>query len=438
MPTPHTITGTEIGLLSYLFEAVGDLLTEEQRQELSNQLTSLRPAGVAPGDLITADLFNGMLNNVNDLLARVAVLEGEGSEVRAPIIISLNKSVFTVGDEMRVTGRNLDPVKLTRIFVGSSGVPLDRLKTGSNDSLLIFDTPSDASLPDVGGMTILTVENSAGFASQQFELRPLVLNNLTANITPSFATEAPVTGTPATNDFTLTFNLTGRTSRDEQWIVEPVLDNPLNHPGWSVAMAPGNALITIPECLPPKPALSRTVTVNLTKGTIGPVGVSLLVRSQNFPAHQFPSTQTQISPTSPTPAARTDITLTGLTRVAAASGGFLASLDDGITIHNALSAQRQVDARIAIEDLRNLDGVYTISQANVPNTAAWTVSVNAPVTINASSTVHSAQVRLNIQYNRAGQPDFANDATVISVSVVGAGALPDRVIEIPLKAAVVL
>lgn len=287
MSTHQTITGAEIGLLSYLFEAVGDLLTPAQRQELTDQLTSLRPAGVAPGDLITAELFNAMLNNINDLLARVAVLEGVSAEIGAPVITSLNKSLFIVGEELRVTGSNLHPERLTRIFVGSSGVPLDRLKAGSNGNLLIFDVPSDSSLPDAGGTTILTVENPAGFASQQFELRPLVLNNLTANITPSFASEAAVAGTPATNDFIVTFSLNAQTSRSEQWIIEPILSNPQNHPGWTAAMAPADALITIPESqLTPH---IRTVAVNLTKGANGPVGISLRVRSQNFPAHQFPS-----------------------------------------------------------------------------------------------------------------------------------------------------
>ncbi len=49
MSTHQTITGAEIGLLSYLFEAVGDLLTPAQRQELTDQLTSLRPAGLRRG-----------------------------------------------------------------------------------------------------------------------------------------------------------------------------------------------------------------------------------------------------------------------------------------------------------------------------------------------------------------------------------------------------
>lgn len=433
MSTPQTITGAEIGLLSYLFEAVGELLTEEQRQELTDQLTSLRPAGVAPGDLITAELFNGVLNNINDLLARVEALEGEGAKVLAPIISSLNKNLFIVGEEMRVNGRNLHPDKLTRIFVGSSGVPLDRLKAGSNGNLLVFDVPSDSSLPDAGGTTILTVENAAGFASQQFELRPLVLNNLTANIVPSFASEVAVGGTPAPNDFILTFTLNAQTSRSEQWIVEPILNNPQNHAGWTATMAAGNALVDIPESQ--QTPHIRTFTVNLTKGATGPVGISLRVRSQNFPAHQFQSQVTQLSATVITPPPPTDITITGLTRVAPASGQFAASLAQGITINNALAASRQVDVRIAIEDLRNLDGVYTINNVTVANAAAWTVTANTPRTINASSTVHDTLVRLTILYNSSGPTTVEADVTTISIPVSGAGALPDRTIQIPLRAA---
>lgn len=427
------IKAGDMAMLAVLFEAVGDLLTDAQRAELTKQLTSLRPTGVAPGDLITAELFNAMSNNINDLLARVEALEGEGAEILAPVIISLNKNLFTVGDEMRVTGRNLHPDRLTRIFVGSSGVPLDRLKAGSGGNLLIFDVPSDSSLPDAGGTTILTIENAAGFASQQFELRPLELNNLTATITPSFSGEAAVPGTPATNDFILTFNLSAQTSRSEQWIVEPILDNPQNHAGWAVAMATGDALITIPESqLAPH---TRSVTVSLTKGATGPVNVSLRVRSQNFPAHQFQSQQTSLSATVITPPPPTDITLTGLTRVAPASGQFEASLAQGITINNALSAQRQVDARIAIQDLRNLDGTYTINTVTVANATAWTVTANTPRSINASSTVHDTLVRLTIRYNNSGPATVEADATTISVSVTGTGALPDRVVQIPLRAA---
>lgn len=136
-----------------------------------------------------------------------------------------------------------------------------------------------------------------------------------------------------------------------------------------------------------------------------------------------------------TPPPPTDITLAGLTRVAPASGQFSASLAQGITINNALSATRQVNARIAIEDLRSLDGTYSINTVTVANTTAWTVTANTPRTINATSTVHDTLVTLTILYNNSGAATVEADATTISIMVGGAGALPDRTIQIPLRAA---
>ncbi|MEQ1537960.1 MAG: IPT/TIG domain-containing protein [Sphingorhabdus sp.] len=139
MATPTTITGAEIGLLSYLFEAVGDLLTDAQRKQLTDQLTSLRPAGVAPGDLITAELFNGMLNNVNDLMARVAVLEGAGG---GPVITGIlpgnvpipTNSILTITG----TGFNHEP---NRNIVKLGSRTITEFREGSNESSLSFTVP---------------------------------------------------------------------------------------------------------------------------------------------------------------------------------------------------------------------------------------------------------------------------------------------------------
>jgi len=139
MTTQQTITGAEIGLLSYLFEAVGELLTPAQRQELTEQLTSLRPAGVAPGDLITAELFNAMLNNINDLLARVAVLEGaEGGPVITGILPS--NAPIPTNSILTITGTGFD-VEPNRNVVRLGERTIDQFREGSNDKLLSFTVP---------------------------------------------------------------------------------------------------------------------------------------------------------------------------------------------------------------------------------------------------------------------------------------------------------
>ena len=153
MPTPQTITGTEIGLLSYLFEAVGDLLTPAQRQELTDQLTSLRPAGVAPGDLITADLFNGMLNNVNDLLARVAVLEGADG---GPVIERIEPAgiEIPVGALMTIIGRNFKPGQVENIAM-IDNVTISAFNLQSDTTRLVFTVPdSFPSLPRTASVKV--------------------------------------------------------------------------------------------------------------------------------------------------------------------------------------------------------------------------------------------------------------------------------------------
>jgi IPT/TIG domain len=166
MSTPATVTGAEMGLLSYLFEAVGDLLTDEQRAALTTQLTSLRPAGVAPGDLITAELFNGMLNNVNDLLARVAVLEGaEGG----PVIERIEPEGVDkqIGRQIIIVGRNFAPDSIdTSVSIGAIKVTDFFLE--SDSQRLILPVPVGfTTLP----VTVPVTVTSGGKTSNSLSVR---------------------------------------------------------------------------------------------------------------------------------------------------------------------------------------------------------------------------------------------------------------------------
>ncbi len=44
--------------MSSILDALENVLTEDERNALFEQLIGLRPTTVAPGDLITAELFN--------------------------------------------------------------------------------------------------------------------------------------------------------------------------------------------------------------------------------------------------------------------------------------------------------------------------------------------------------------------------------------------
>ena len=71
-----TDPGTASVPISSILDALEGVLSDAERTALFEQLVGLRPAGVAPGDLITAELFNQVMSDINSLMIRVASLEG--------------------------------------------------------------------------------------------------------------------------------------------------------------------------------------------------------------------------------------------------------------------------------------------------------------------------------------------------------------------------
>jgi IPT/TIG domain len=220
MSTHQTITGAEIGLLSYLFEAVGDLLTPEQRQELTDQLTSLRPAGVAPGDLITAELFNAMLNNINDLLARVALLEGaEGG----PVIERIEPQgiEIPVGALMTIIGRNFKPGQVENIAM-IDNVTISAFNLQSDTTRLVFTVPdSFAGLPR--SATVKVKVGEAVSNSVMVSLAPEIVlqggNVLIRSIGPALGT-ITIGGT-----FNLVWEVNSATRLPADYNFTPVVNN---------------------------------------------------------------------------------------------------------------------------------------------------------------------------------------------------------------------
>jgi len=137
MPDTIVDPGTISVPLSTILDALEEVLTDEERDALSQQLTALRPAGVAPGDLITADLFNRMRYDIDDLLARVALLEGAAG---GPVIESLSASTIAVNGTLVVTGRNFNPIRnLNNVLIGE--VEITQFRADSSPTHLIFPVP---------------------------------------------------------------------------------------------------------------------------------------------------------------------------------------------------------------------------------------------------------------------------------------------------------
>ena len=131
-------------------------------------------AVVRPGDLIRADEYNVLIALVNDLDARVQRLEsqGGGPTGRAPVILAVNPISPRINDTVVVSGQAFD------YSVGAARVSVDGLNctllAGSSDTVLIFQMPALASVPDGGRTAQLLVQNLQLSASRSLLVLPAI------------------------------------------------------------------------------------------------------------------------------------------------------------------------------------------------------------------------------------------------------------------------
>jgi hypothetical protein len=177
---------------------------------------------VSPGDLITSDLMNRLLNEVESLEARVTALETGGEGPSAPVITGrFPTGDITVSSELRLFGRNfLVPASQNTVTI--DGRPVTLL-FGSDDKQLILMVP-----PDITGLpknAAVTVTHRGGSASTTIRLLPSAAPPPTGEVIVSDAT--PDLGQPlaAGQTFTFQFLLDSQTNIAVPYRLDPVFTN---------------------------------------------------------------------------------------------------------------------------------------------------------------------------------------------------------------------
>src|SRR5690349_10724747 len=178
---------------------------------------------VQPGDLIRASDMNVLIDDVTDLLARVAALEGAGaSGSNQPVITGrLPTGDITVRSQLILTGRNfLVPVNQNTVIIDT--LQISQFLTGSDDTQLIFDVPTGFSgLPrDV----TVTVTNRNGSDSTTIHLLPEVIipvgQLVITDTTGDLGGNIQVGST-----YTFTFSLDSQTDIPETYTVTALFSN---------------------------------------------------------------------------------------------------------------------------------------------------------------------------------------------------------------------
>jgi hypothetical protein len=152
--------------LSTLLDLLGAQMTEPERQALYHQILLLRPPNVAPGDLIRAETFNLMQNDINELMLRLARLEANAG---GPYIDRIEPAggVYATGSKITIVGRNLKPSNAdTKVNFGTREI-FDFFPE-STDTHIVMPVPV--------GFTTLPVDlmvkvSTAGMVSNEYPVR---------------------------------------------------------------------------------------------------------------------------------------------------------------------------------------------------------------------------------------------------------------------------
>lgn len=276
--------------MSSILDALEGVLTEAERTALFEQLIGLRPSGVAPGDLITAELFNQVLSDVNDLAKRVAVLEGAGDPTpHIPVITQIVPQLVKTGQEFTVFGENLNANLLSRIDVDETNIPLDRIKDGSSPTRLVLDAPAIIGLAQGGETVILSVSNPAGTGQGSYVQLPGVSANIQAFFSFVLKSVTPNETIKPNKAYDYTFELQIQSSHDEKFVMAPQISGQ----GWTaVNKTAGTIDVTSASAANPV-TITRVVTV--TTGPNGSGTLVLNVNGTNFPAFNASSLPTPIT-----------------------------------------------------------------------------------------------------------------------------------------------
>lgn len=169
-----TIAGTNPGNivvpLSAIIDQLQGKLSSSDIDKLLYAIIAKKKNEVRPGDLITAELMNQLLRDIEDLNVRMAKLEAGVISGSAPVIDSVNPNPLRVGDTLTINGRNFEvPADSNIVTVGGSVINV--FDVNSTATKLMFGVPF-ISISGARLETQATVRNRFGIDSESLTLLP--------------------------------------------------------------------------------------------------------------------------------------------------------------------------------------------------------------------------------------------------------------------------
>jgi IPT/TIG domain len=198
---------------------------------------------VQPGDLIRAELINGLLDELAALDARVTVLEAGPHPTPTPggaLIANVSPSTVRVGELLTVTGQNFGWTTGSTV-VTLDGQPITELASGSNQTL-VFPVP-ELIVPSGGREVQLVVSNGTTSDSRNITVVPRGVP-LEGDLELTYVGTTPATPTPGAT-FLVEYRLTSRATQDLAVTLTPQLST-----GWTPVRVLTDASLPVPITAP--------------------------------------------------------------------------------------------------------------------------------------------------------------------------------------------
>jgi hypothetical protein len=328
---------------------------------------------VRPGDLITANQWNAVIDWLTALQATVDGLGVGTSTSGPPVIVGLQPTDPPIGSELLVLGSGFGLAAENTVTIAN----LTAVVLAGGGNQLRVRVPVVPGIPPAGVQTQITVSNPRGFASAQILVLPPVLSVPEGQLFANMTTSPPGTiNANSTADFIFTVRAVVNIA--ETYTLSPLLTPQTNAAAWQAQVldASSNPIstITIPAGAPPT-GEARTVRVRVTvpAGTNGTTcGLALTMTSQRNPSlvTSSPTFTLTVGAAAPPPEQLT------VTRSGVQNGG----LDPDGTV-----VVRPSTTRVTFSVAGTQAGVnYTVSTGTAP--AGWAASVVGGATQGAQGT----------------------------------------------------
>jgi hypothetical protein len=177
--TKRTLTTGDVVIsVAEIFDRLQTKVDPNTLEQLLRDILAGRRSQVRPGELITAELINQILAELESLQVRVTKLEAgvvNPIPVSTPVDITdlLPHGPLHVGDELTIVGKNfLSPAENNTVSVAGVQINPSLFKFSSDNAHLIFDIPPVPGLASISQPVLVQVSNKNGSDSASLTLLP--------------------------------------------------------------------------------------------------------------------------------------------------------------------------------------------------------------------------------------------------------------------------